>query len=77
MNHQFNSRNNPLEILHVTSKKVSCQGASASSSHPLVYLNMGKNDFVVCPYCSKFFTIEKKDANNSVIIGIKNKPNLT
>jgi uncharacterized Zn-finger protein len=52
-----------LEILHVTSKKVSCSGIkdtnSNTSGHPLVYLNMGENDFVVCPYCSKYFTINK------------------
>lgn len=77
MNQQVNSKNSPFEVLHVTSKKVSCQGergdAGAVSGHPLVYLNMGKNDFVVCPYCSKYFTIKKKDANNSVIIGIKSQ----
>ncbi len=51
------------ETLYVISKKVSCDGskqnANNSSRHPLVYLNMGNNDFVICPYCSKYFTIEK------------------
>ncbi len=55
--------NRPTEILHVNSKKVSCDGLrdsqSKASGHPLVYLNMGENDFVVCPYCSKYFTIKK------------------
>ncbi|MDX2082854.1 MAG: zinc-finger domain-containing protein [Rickettsiales bacterium] len=82
MNHQINSKNTPLEILHVNSKKVSCQGEKAKgekgdlanvSGHPLVYLDMGKNDFVICPYCSKYFTIKQKTAANSVIIGIKNQ----
>lgn len=53
----------PLEILHVNSKKVSCDGSrddkSGGSGHPLVYLDMGKGDFVVCPYCSKYFTLQK------------------
>lgn len=74
MNH-LNSKNSQLEVAHVDSKKVSCQGekgnGSSISGHPLVYLNMGKNDFVVCPYCSKYFTTQKKTGINSVMIGIK------
>ncbi len=53
----------PAKTLHVNSKKVACNGSSDevkdAVGHPLVYLNMGKNDFVVCPYCSKYFTIKK------------------
>jgi len=52
--------NSPLETLHVNSKKVSCDGTKGASTHPLVYLNMGEKDFVICPYCSKYFTIKKK-----------------
>jgi uncharacterized Zn-finger protein len=78
MNPQINPKNSPLETVHVDSKKVSCDGGKGTSDHslaghPLVYLNMGKNDFVVCPYCSKYFTTEKKTAVNSVIFGIKNQ----
>ncbi len=54
---------NPLEILHTNSRKVACDGSKDSQGnnmgHPLVYLNMGKNDSVVCPYCSKCFVIQK------------------
>ena len=70
MNPQINSKNSPLETLHVDSKKVSCDGAG---THPLVYLNMGNKDSVTCPYCSKFFTIEKRSGRNSVILGLKNQ----
>lgn len=60
---------NPLETLYVNSKKVSCQGQKAGekagAGHPLVYLDMGKNDFVICPYCSKYFTVRKKSAYTS------------
>ena len=51
----------PFETLHVNSKKVSCDGGKGSLGHPKVFLNMGENDFVVCPYCSKFFTIKEKN----------------
>ena len=52
------------EVLHVKSKKVSCDGSKSASSHPLVYLNMGDNDHVVCPYCSKYFTINQSYPNS-------------
>ncbi len=62
---------NPLEITNVASKKVSCDGVkdnkNHSEGHPLVYLNMGKNDFVTCPYCSRYFSFKKssiKTLNN-------------
>ena len=64
MNSQFGINNAPREILYVNFKKVSCQGGKegdpSNSGHPLVYLDMGKEDSVVCPYCSRFFTIKKK-----------------
>lgn len=49
----------PVEMIYINSKKVSCDGGRTSSTHPLVYLNMGNKDFVVCPYCSKYFTTKK------------------
>ncbi len=63
MNLQFNSKNNlgsaHGEVVHVDSKKVSCDGGKDASGHLLVYLNVGANDAIVCPYCSKYFTIKK------------------
>jgi len=71
MNSQISPQISPFETLHVSSKKTSCNGGNESSGHPLVYLDMGKNDYVICPYCSKYFTIKSKI--NPVSIGIKNK----
>ena len=59
MSSQINAENSPFEVLHVNSKKISCDGAKGASTHPLVYLNMGEKDYVICPYCSKYFTIKK------------------
>lgn len=61
----MNIKNSNFDILHVNSKKVSCEGAKGASSHPLVYLNMGEKDHVICPYCSKYFTI-KKDVTTKI-----------
>jgi len=81
LNSAINSSSNILgvsnivhEVLHVKSKKVSCDGSKSASTHPLVYLNMGDNDHVVCPYCSKYFTINQSYPNsqNSLKNKIKN-----
>ncbi|OFW80275.1 MAG: hypothetical protein A2887_06055 [Alphaproteobacteria bacterium RIFCSPLOWO2_01_FULL_40_26] len=62
------SQNSPVEVLHVISKKISCDGGKESgkgiSKHPLVYLNMGEKDFVICPYCSKYFTIRNQSSSS-------------
>jgi uncharacterized Zn-finger protein len=68
-------KNSPLETLHVNSKKVACDGGQSSSEHPLVYLNMGKKDFVICPYCSKFFTIKQSLIYTSHDLKKKNDSN--
>jgi len=62
MSPQITAQNAPFEVLHVNSKKVSCDGGKGASSHPLVYLNMGEKSYVVCPYCSKYFTTDKSSA---------------
>lgn len=57
MTQQTNFKNH--DVLVTNSKKVACDGSSPASKHPLVYLYMGENDFVVCPYCSKHFSLSK------------------
>lgn len=52
----------PVEVVVVKNKKVSCNGDSSGSDHPLVYLDMGEKDHVICPYCSKYFTIKNPQA---------------
>ena len=41
----------------VKSKKVSCDGGGGVLGHPKVYLEMGDENEIVCPYCSKLFKI--------------------
>lgn len=45
-------RDVPFETVTVSTKKVACDGINKDSGHPRVYLNMGADDFVDCPYCS-------------------------
>ena len=56
MNQQINFKS--IDILNVRVKKVSCNGDHRGSKHPLVYLNMGKKDYAICPYCNRYFSFE-------------------
>lgn len=37
--------------------KFMCCGASEPHDHPHVFLDMGTEDHIVCPYCSTLFTL--------------------
>lgn len=44
----------------VQDKKVVCEGMKNGIGHPKVYLHIGKDNTIKCPYCSKVFIYEKK-----------------
>lgn len=45
------------ETVEVNERSVSCDGGGGALGHPKVYLNMGDDDFVVCPYCDRRFVL--------------------
>ena len=45
------------DIEFVKSKKVVCDGGGGTLGHPKVYLDMGDENEIICPYCSKLFKI--------------------
>jgi uncharacterized Zn-finger protein len=45
----------PPEIVAVRSRRVACEGAGGALGHPKVYLEMGDEDCVECPYCDRRF----------------------
>jgi len=45
------------EIMDVYDRSVSCDGGGGALGHPKVYLNMGNDDFVECPYCDRRFVL--------------------
>lgn len=47
----------PDETITVKSRKVACNGGDGPLGHPLVYLKIGDEGDVVCPYCSKRFVL--------------------
>ncbi len=46
------------EIVQSKNRDVSCDGGNLDG-HPVVYLKIGQNDHVVCPYCSRKFIFSK------------------
>ena len=51
---------NLIEIIEVESKLVSCNGGGGTLGHPQIYLQMGKDSEIVCPYCSRLFRFKKE-----------------
>mgnify|MGYP002777545682 FL=1 len=44
------------EVMTVTRRKVHCDGPEFSK-HPRIYLTIGPDGQVVCPYCSRQFVL--------------------
>jgi len=46
------------ETLEVDTTRVSCEGSGGALGHPRVYLEMGDETFVECPYCDRRFVLK-------------------
>jgi uncharacterized Zn-finger protein len=44
-----------LPRIEIGAKEFQCVGALPPFDHPHVYLDMGKDDDIVCPYCSTHY----------------------
>lgn len=51
---------NEKDVVMVGSKRVSCNGGGGALGHPLVYMDMGDEDYVICKYCDKVFKLDPK-----------------
>ncbi|WP_119460914.1 zinc-finger domain-containing protein [Rhodospirillaceae bacterium SYSU D60014] len=49
----------PVETLHVDTEVVGCDGGGGALGHPLVYLNIGKERRIDCPYCGRRFILDR------------------
>ena len=49
----------PIETIQVETDKVGCDGGGGALGHPLVYLTLGKEGRVDCPYCSRRFILKE------------------
>ncbi len=47
----------PPESIEVTSAEVRCDGGGNPLGHPLVFLRIGGEGWVECPYCDRRFVL--------------------
>lgn len=47
----------PPEVVEVEERTVSCDGGGGPLGHPKVYLNLGRDGSVDCPYCDRRFVL--------------------
>jgi uncharacterized Zn-finger protein len=45
------------ETIIVASRKVKCDGGGGALGHPVVYYDMGEENFVECLYCDRRFVL--------------------
>ena len=48
----------PFETIYVETRTVACNGGGGALGHPKVFLNLGPNHQVECPYCSRLYVLE-------------------
>jgi uncharacterized Zn-finger protein len=48
----------PPETEEVTARRISCDGGGTAYGHPRVWLAIGDEGFVECPYCDKKFVLK-------------------
>ena len=46
------------EIIHVYAKRVKCDGGGDALGHPVVFYDMGEDNFVECLYCDRRFVLD-------------------
>ncbi|HEX8164207.1 MAG TPA: zinc-finger domain-containing protein [Beijerinckiaceae bacterium] len=44
-----------VPVIHLGSREFMCIGARPPFDHPHVFLDMGSDDEIICPYCSTLF----------------------
>jgi uncharacterized Zn-finger protein len=45
----------PTEIIQSSKRTVACDGGDGPLGHPRVFLTIGAEDEVMCPYCSRLY----------------------
>ncbi len=50
----------PPETEVVTASRVACDGGEGALGHPRVWLSLGEDGEVTCPYCDKKFVSTRK-----------------
>ena len=45
----------PFETIYINETVAACNGGGGPLGHPRVFLNLGRDGKVECPYCSRLF----------------------
>jgi uncharacterized Zn-finger protein len=45
------------EVITVSTKRVKCDGGGGALGHPVVFYDMGEENFVECLYCDRRFVL--------------------
>ncbi|MFC6197623.1 zinc-finger domain-containing protein [Ponticaulis profundi] len=53
------------EILVVTDHKVACDGGGGALGHPMVWYEMGDDDYISCKYCDRVFVLKDSEHDPS------------
>jgi len=53
----------PFEVITVDTDRVACDGGGGALGHPKVYLNLGKEGRIECPYCSRLYVLSDSARN--------------
>ncbi len=48
----------PPEVVEADSTTVACEGNDSALGHPRVFLSIGQEGFVDCPYCDRRFVLK-------------------
>ncbi len=54
-----------VETIHIGCKSFKCIGALPPLDHPHVFLQMGSEDEIVCPYCSTHYRYRESLAHDA------------
>jgi uncharacterized Zn-finger protein len=49
----------PFETIIVDTDRVACDGGGGALGHPKVYLNLGEERRIECPYCSRVYVLRE------------------
>jgi len=56
--HHTDANGNGTETIRVAGQRVACNGGGGALGHPQVWLNLGEEGAIMCPYCSRRFLRE-------------------
>jgi uncharacterized Zn-finger protein len=49
-----------VEKIYIGAKELQCMGARSPHDHPHVYLDMGADAQILCPYCSTLYVYDPR-----------------